>query len=100
MTDTAHWDCWGLGTKKVNLSGLDSTPEAAMQLLLEKARRVRVPMENGGATFHECCAWKGAMARERFVVVAVSRRRKQFPVNSLRRNRGSTPPTSRTPQPR
>jgi hypothetical protein len=40
VPELAHWYCWGLGTKKVNLRVPNCTPEAAMELLLEKARLV------------------------------------------------------------
>jgi hypothetical protein len=39
--DVAHWDCWGWsGMKTVSRPEPNSTPERAMELLLEKARLV------------------------------------------------------------
>jgi hypothetical protein len=41
VDDPAHWDCWGsLGDLHVNLPAPNSTPEAAMNSLLIKARLV------------------------------------------------------------
>ena len=38
MSDVGHWDCWGLcGDRHINRPEPNSTPERAMDLLLEKA---------------------------------------------------------------
>ena len=39
MPEIAHWDCWGwCGDRHISRAEPNSTPEAAMDLLLEKAR--------------------------------------------------------------
>jgi hypothetical protein len=41
MNQTAHWDCWGSGgMRHVDRPEPNTSPEAAMELLLEKARLV------------------------------------------------------------
>jgi hypothetical protein len=41
MTDVAHWDCWGWrGDRHIARPEPNSTPERAMEMLLEKARLV------------------------------------------------------------
>ena len=41
MTELAHWDCWGsCGMRHLDRPEPNSTPEAAMELLLQKARLV------------------------------------------------------------
>ena len=41
MTELAHWDCWGwCGNRTVSRPEANSTPEWAMDLLLEKVRLV------------------------------------------------------------
>lgn len=41
MSELAHWDCWGWrGNRTVSRPEPNSKPEAAMELLLEKARLV------------------------------------------------------------